>query len=201
MCLCQPIAKCAPVFAPEALNERYRIQSKRQRAKLPLIALLPSSGPLTVGHALREPALRQQRPFLEVAFRLYRTFACKSWAVRIGRGDGPQRSLNHSSRPCANPRPDERGPLAETTELSCGHTCRMRPVRARRPSPMLPSLPLCAQVGPAPPPASGRSSESRETTGSVVSRLRSKPRIRCRNIVRTQRATNVLPDTDRGDRA
>src|SRR5258706_4356754 len=118
-----------------------------------------------------------------------------------GGGDGLQRCLNPSSRPCANPRRDERGLLAETTVLCCGHTCRMPPVCGRRPSPMLPSLPLCAQAGPAPPRTSGRSSENRDTTGSAVSRLQSKPRIRCRNIDRTQCATNVLRDTDRGDRA
>ena len=103
--------------------------------------------------------------------------------------------VNLSSRPCANPRRDERGPPAETTELACGHTCRMPPVRGRRPSPMLPSLPLCAQAGQAPPRTSGRPSENRDTTGSAVSPLRSKPRIRRRNIDRTQCATNVLPDT------
>src|SRR5258707_3029821 len=41
-----------------------------------------------------------------------------------GGGDGLQRCLNPSSRPCANPRRDERGLPAETTELCCGHTCR-----------------------------------------------------------------------------
>src|SRR5258705_2461690 len=63
-----------------------------------------------------------------------------------GGGDGLQRCLNPSSRPCANPRRDERGLPAETTELCCGHTCRMPPVCGRRPSPMLPSLPLGVQA-------------------------------------------------------
>src|SRR5215475_7401174 len=116
-------------------------------------------------------------------------------------GEGVQCSLTRSTRPYANPRRDERGLLAETTELSCEHTCRMPPVRVRWPFPILPSLPLCGQAGPAPRRTSGRSSESRDTTGSDVLPPRSKPRIRCRNIDRTQCATNVLPDTGRGDRA
>ena len=118
-----------------------------------------------------------------------------------GGGDGLPRCLNPSSRPCANPRRDERGLPAETTELCCGHTSRMLPVRARRPSPMLPSLPLGAQADQAPPRTSGRSLENRDTSGSTVSRLRSKPRIHYKNIDRTQCATNVLPDMDRGGRA
>src|SRR6266403_6169675 len=118
-----------------------------------------------------------------------------------GGGDGLQRYLNPSSRPCASPRRDERGLPAETTELCCGHTCRMPPVCGRRPSPMLPSLPLGAQADQAPPRTSGRSLENRDTSGSTVSMLRSKPGIHYKNIDRTQCATNVLPDMDRGGRA
>src|SRR5258707_3019075 len=118
-----------------------------------------------------------------------------------GGGDGLQCCLNPSSRPCATPRRDERGLLAETTVLCCGHTCRMPPVCGRRPSPMLPSLPLGAQADQAPPRTSGRSLENRDTSASTVSMLRSKPRIHYKNIGRTQCATNVLPDMDRGGRA
>jgi len=104
-------------------------------------------------------------------------------------------------RPCAVPRPSGRGLLAETTAPASGHTCRMRPARERRPYPALPSLPQCDRADRARPRASDRSSENRGTTGSAVLPPRSPPRILGRNKDRTQCATNVLPKTDRADRA